>query len=618
MNKKTISFIILFAIIVFGLYFNIIYNLSTNWDDPGLINNPDNYSLTSANLKRIFTITASSTYQPVRDFSYILDYIVAPDNPVLAIHIHSIILYFFMILATWLFLSELFKTFSVEKNKAFLWTSFSILIFAVHPIHVESIAWLYARKEPLLGLFTMLSLWAFIKARVKNTDYYILCGIFLLLAILSKPTAFVVPAFMLVLDICLQIEHPQRKYWIKRGVFFLVAFVVVVPLSVWFVRMMMDVGGVKPWHGGTFWTNLLAVSQIFVEYISLYAATVYYSADYPIKLYSSLSDWQAWVYIILNLFLIGFAVYALFRRWYLITIFIALHYIFILPVSHIFPINNILQDRYALIPSLSWCVLLGWIITTLWYKRLSNSRFSENFPQLVAGALLLIVVISYSYMTFEQTNVWKNSFILWEHVLRKYPNSSSANVNMAAILIDAEQYEPAKQLCYMAIIEKPYDYLAISNMALAQMSLKEYKNAIHNYKIALDLKPDLINARIGLANCYLETGDIDKAYRLFQTITDNGDYSKASFGAFLYSRRALVAWKMGNKDEASYFLKKADISMVTNNKILQDITLAATSMGDMTLTMSSYYKLLQTLKDPKEIAVVKARIEDLKLKIPKE
>lgn len=618
MNKKTISFIILFAIIVFGLYFNIIYNLSTNWDDPGLINNPDNYSLTSANLKRIFTITASSTYQPVRDFSYILDYIVAPDNPVLAIHIHSIILYFFMILATWLFLSELFKTFSVEKNKAFLWTSFSILIFAVHPIHVESIAWLYARKEPLLGLFTMLSLWAFIKARVKNTDYYILCGIFLLLAILSKPTAFVVPAFMLVLDICLQIEHPQRKYWIKRGVFFLVAFVVVVPLSVWLVRMMMDVGGVKPWHGGTFWTNLLAVSQIFVEYISLYAATVYYSADYPIKLFTSLLEWQTWVYIILNLLLIGFGVYAIFRRWFLISIFVALHYIFILPVSHILPINNILQDRYALIPSLSWCVLLGWIITTLWYKRLSNSRFSENFPQLVAGALLLIVVISYSYMTFEQTNVWKNSFILWEHVLRKYPNSSSANVNMAAILIDAEQYEPAKQLCYMAIIEKPYDYLAISNMALAQMSLKEYKNAIHNYKIALDLKPDLINARIGLANCYLETGDIDKAYRLFKRITDNGDYSKASFGAFLYSRRALVAWKMGNKDEASYFLKKADISMVTNNKILQDITLAATSMGDMTLTMSSYNKLLQTLKDPKEIAVVKARIEDLKLKMPKE
>ncbi len=211
------------------------------------------------------------------------------------------------------------------------------------------------------------------------------------------------------------------------------------------------------------------------------------------------------------------------------------------------PINNNLADRYALLPSLSWCVLLGWIITALWYKRLTASRFSENFPQLIAMALLFLILASYSYMTYRQTFVWKNSVTLWEHTLRKYPNSNSANVNMAAILIDVGQYEAAKQLCYMAILEKPYDYIAISNMALAQMGLKDYKNAIHNFNVALYLNPDLINARIGLASCYLKTGEANQAYKFFRKITDSGDYRKAGFSGLLYSRQALAAWKIGKK-----------------------------------------------------------------------
>jgi tetratricopeptide (TPR) repeat protein len=163
----------------------------------------------------------------------------------------------------------------------------------------------------------------------------------------------------------------------------------------------------------------------------------------------------------------------------------------------------------------------------------------------------------------------------------------------------------------MAIIEKPYDYFAISNMALAQMSLKEYKDAIHNFKIAIDMKPDLINAKIGLASCYLDTGDIQKAYDLFKSITDGGNYSKAGFGALLYSRQALASWKMGKKDEAIKYLTMADISKVNNQKVLQEIAAISTSMGNKAFALSSYKKLLPVLTNSSNIADVKAKIATL-------
>jgi protein O-mannosyl-transferase len=639
MNKRVILFVILLAAIVLGLYFNIFHNEPTNWDDPGLILHPERYILTPDNIKRIFTITSTSTYQPVRDFSYVIDYTISSGNFVHAAHIHSIILYFLQILATWLFLLELFKAFSVNRDKASLWAGISTLIFAVHPVHVEAVAWLYARKEPLLGLFTMLCFWTFLKARMSPFDalipskktgnissagehekpkpvlsgwvYLLLSFVFMMLAVLSKPTALVAPLFMIVLDICLQLHKPQKKYWVRRGVFFLAAFIVVLPLSLWLVSMLMNVGGVKPYHGGTFWSNLLAVSQIFIEYISLYAATLYFSADYPIKLYTGILQWQAWIYLFLNIGLVGFAVYALITCRYLITIFIMLHYIFILPVSHFFPINNILADRYAMIPSLSWCVLLGWILSTLWNKRLANSRLSADFPRLVAVVIMFAIMISYSYMTYSQTFVWRNSAVLWEHTLRKYPNSSSANDNMAAVLINSGEYNLAIKLCLNAILDKPYDYIAISNMAFAQMRMKDYKNSIYNYKVALNFKPDLTNAEIGLANCYLETNDIKNAYNLLKKITDNGDFSKVSFGALLYSKCALASWKMGKKDEAAKFLNIADISKVTDMSVLQEIALTATSMGDKTLAVSSYKKLLPILKNPKKVVEIQASISKL-------
>jgi tetratricopeptide (TPR) repeat protein len=611
MKKRFLFIIIILSFLILGLYFNIIYNEPTNWDDPSLIQNTSNYVFTGYNLKRIFSITSLATYQPIRDFSYVLDYNIAPGVPVLAMHIHSMILYFFMMVATWFFLLEFFRAFGVEDKKAFLWASVSAIIYTVHPVHVESVAWLYARKAPLFGLFSMISLWAFVKAKTGSGIYYTASVIFLVLAVLSQPTALVIPTVMLLIDIALQLHKPQRGYWVKRGVFFLAAFLLVVPFSIWLVKMQFSVGGIKPYHGGTFWTNILAVSQIFIEYISLYAFTVYYAADYPIKLYTSLSEWQSWLYLSLNIILIGAAVFFIIKKRYIFPLFVAWHYIFVLPVSHLFPLSQNLTDRYAFLPSLTWCVLLGYIFTWLWFKRLKDSRFSENFPALVAAGMLFIILSSYSYITVRQTMIWRNSQTLWENTIKKYPGSISGSTNLAQIYIKQGRYEDAQLVCFNSLEFAPYNYEAISNMALAQMMMKQYDNAINNFNVALKLSPDLKSAKIGLFNSYFGKGDYKNAYATYNIMLSKEDFRTSTLAPLIFSRQAVSAFRLGYMEQANSFMKKAIGSTQYYSLGFADIALAANSMGDKRLAVYSYKKLLPELKDQKEIDRVKNKISKL-------
>jgi tetratricopeptide (TPR) repeat protein len=610
-HRRT-AFIILLGILVFGLYFNIIYNQPTNWDDPALVQNPQNYALKIDNIRRIFTITDTGTWQPVRDLSYVIDYTLLPSDPVLAMHIHSILLYFFMCLAVFMFLYELLSALGKDDRTAFLVSAFSTIIFAVHPVHVETVAWLYARKEPLLGLFTMLSMWAFVKARKGHPAYFAASAVALVLAVLSKPTAIAIPAAMLTVDIAIQLHNPERGFWKRRTIFFVLILLFVLPFTFWFMKMISSSGGVKPYHGGTFAKNMLAVSQICIEYIRLIALNVDFVADYPIRLYTSPKDWHAWIFVFINLVLISSAIVFLITRRYVAFIFTAWYYIFILPVSHIFPISQTLADRYAFLSSLSWCVLPGYLVAFLWQKRLTYKKLSPNVPALAAFVILAMIVSAYSYMTYRQTSIWRNSQTLWENTVARFPNSNSANVNLSVIYIGQGRYEAAQQLCVNAIKNLPYDYFAISNLALAQMLMGQYDNAIHNYKEALKLSPDMDRAQMGLANCFWQKGDWKTSCNIYLILLKSG-FDLKSYGheGLVLSRLAFAADKMGNRAESDRLLEMGYASLKGQPEFLVSIAEIATSLGRKDIAAHAYNSLLPAIKNPGYRAKIESRLKNL-------
>jgi tetratricopeptide (TPR) repeat protein len=611
--RSPLAISILLSLMVIALYFNILDNQPTNWDDPVIFTKEALHGLTWENLKAVLAIHSGSTYQPVRDLSYMIDFSLWGEKLVVfGMHLQSIILYILMVLACYAFLRELLSAFNDDPTECYLWASLTAVLYAVHPVHVESVAWLFGRKEPLLGIFTFLSLWAFIKGRIGSWKYYVLSAASLLLAILSKPTALFVPGAMIMLDIVLQARRRDPSFWKKRLMLYIPIFVVVLPMIMRLFTMMHTVGGIKPYHGGNFWTNLLAVSQILISYISLIGFTINYAADYPIPLYTNLSSWQPWVFLGLNMLLIGTAVWAFFRKRYLYSFFVGWYYLFLLPVSHIFPISQTMADRYALLPSLSWCVLLGYLFTRLWHLKLKRNIFSPEFTMALAIGLFSFVTLAYAYMTFRQNDIWQNSQILWEDTLAKYPNSSSANVNLSAIYIHQGRFREVQDLCITAIKALPYDYLAISNLALAQMMMKQYDNAIHNYKQALNLKPNLREARMGLATAYWEIKDYKNTYLMYdKLVKENIPWTTHHRTTSLY-RLGYAAWKLGKTQEARDYLALAEPGMMKDKFLLSDLAGTYTSMKDMNKAYELYLSLYPMLDDGDAKTKLKALLDALR------
>ncbi len=609
-----ISSLIILGSLIFTLYYNTLDNSPTNWDDPALFTYPYIHGFSHENLKHVLTFQKGMTYQPIRDISYMIDFSLWKGNPIYGMHFHSIVLYCLMVFAAWIFLVTLFKAFNSDESFAFTWATISTFIFAVHPGHVEDVAWLYARKEPLLGIFSFLSLWLFIKGRSRNPLFSLASFLFLVLAILSKPVALVVPAVMIMIDLVLQKINPVRGFWRKRLLLYVSMFILVVPLMVRLVHMLSSAGGIQPHHGGNIWNNLFAVSQIFISYISLIGFSLTYTADYPIQLYPGSQYWQAWAYLFVNLVLLGSAVGSFFKGRYVYTLFVAWFYIFLLPVSHLYPLSQIMADRYFLMSSLSWCVLLGYIITWLWYKQLTHSRLSPDFPRLISITLFAIIICSYASMTIKQNDVWQNGQTLWEHTLARYPHSNPAIVNLSNIYISQGHFSKAIPLCMQAVRGMPYDYMALSNLALAQMLMGQVDDAIQNYKQVLAIPhSDSDRASLGIANAYWEKHDMANVYNSYINLMRSGfNPDTASYGSFIYYRLGYAAWKLKKKDEAECSLNKSYKLAWQYPPVLKGLAEVYTSMGNTWMANVSYQNLLNFTKDKQSRAAIQSEITKLK------
>ncbi len=611
MDRSTRIFFLILALLIGVVYAGAINNEPTNWDDPALFNRAAIRGFSAENIEQVMTLHKNSTWQPLRDISYMIDFQLGGDDQVQVVrimHIHNILLYIIMVFCLWLFLRELLRAFEVPDEQAWLWAVITTLIFAVHPVHVESVTWLYARKEPLVGIFTLLTVWGFLRGREGHWAYYILSAVCLVLATLAKPVALAIPGVLIVLDFALQRQAPDEKFWRHRLPIFLPIMIFALVMIWRLVAMMFSAGGVKPWHGGDPWNNLLAASRIFIGYIELIAFRGRYAADYIIELYADYRLWQAWAFVGLNLLIIGSGIWAFFRKHLIYAVFVAWFYLLLVPVSHILPINQILTDRYALLPSLSWCVLLGYLLMRI--IKFKNERISEGFPRLIGYLLAGFTIGIYSLLSMGQNMVWQNSQSLWENTIEVTPNSSSANVNLSVIYIHQQRYEEAIELCLRAVERLPYDYLAIGNLALAQLMLGQHEHAIHNYAQAIKLKPDQFQSWLGLAHAYWAQGDYQKVYETNMHLANSFSAGGPRQAALTYYRLGYAAWKLGRLDEALSSFERAAAHAAAQPQLWQALGDVYSSMGYSAKAVENYKKLLQLELTPELRSYLEQRIID--------
>ncbi len=546
MGRSQIFTLCLLAALVTGLYLNSLYNQFTNWDDAMIYANSQIRSLSWENIQRIFTYVKGSTYQPVRVLSYAMDYHFWELNPV-GYHVTNI--FFYILTCIMVFLTIRHLSASLRENASSdsheRVALFGGFLFAAHPVHVEAVTWLAARKEVLQGFFFFLAFYLYLRGRERiGRDRIVYFGLVLfgfLLAVLSKPSAIVFPGVILVYEIA-QRKNSWMEFVKGHWLFFALSILISIIFASILLKVMSDAGGVKPYRGGTFFNNFLISFYTFFYYLKLLLVTTNYSAAYAITISSPILAPRTFIFIGMTIVLIGLSFWSL---KYTRTIFFSFFFFLItlLPYLNIIPISTILADRYLFIASFSFSFLLG-IVFDKFYTY-TTKRFSVGFFKLLATGLFIFLLIGYSFITIRQNKIWENSYTLWADAVEKSPGSNTANALMGVVYMDLGMDEKALEYLEKAVQILPYDYQSRNNLGIVYTNLGKPEKALKELLSAIYLMPEDDSIRINLSVYFQKQKEYKKAEEVLKYLL-----SKRPKDAQLHFRLGILYKDAGEHEAA--------------------------------------------------------------------
>jgi tetratricopeptide (TPR) repeat protein len=540
-----------------GLYLNSLDNLFTNWDDQMIYSNWQIRSLGWENICKIFTYIKGATYQPVRVLSYAVDYYFWGHNP-LGYHITNIFFYILTCIMVFLTLQTLSsslrdKASSISHQRVAL---FGSLLFAAHPVHVEAVTWLAARKEVLQGFFFFFAFYLYLKGREsagKRRLIYLGFTLFsILLATLSKPSAVVFPGIILVYEIA------QRKNkWIdfikSHRLFFGLSIFISAIFTFILIKVMLDAGGVKPYRGGTFFNNFLISFYAFLYNIKLLIFSINYSAAYTIPVSNPIISLKTFTFVGITFLLTGLSIWSL-KKTKVIFFSFFFFLVSLLPFLNIIPISTLLADRYVFIASFAYAFLLGILFDRFYNYR--QRKLSEGFFKLLSVSIFLLLLAGYSFATIGQNKVWQNSYTLWSDAVEKYPGSNTANALMGVVYMEIAMDQEAVKYLEKAVEILPYDYQSRNNLGIVYGRLNEYGKAFKELMTAIWLQPENDNMKINLAVLHQRMGEYDKAEEIMKLLI--GKFPESGIYHF---RLGMIYKEAGRYDAAvSEFLKSSELA----------------------------------------------------------
>ena len=450
-----------------------------NFDDPQYVrDNPHvRQGLTARSVAWAFTSGDEANWFPVTRLSYLLEGQLfgntsAPPHAVNAmLHAAAALLLFAFL----------------RRATGSRWPSaFVAAVFALHPLHVESVAWVAERKDVLSACFWFLALWLYARyAEQPNAARYLGVAAAFALGLMAKPMIVTLPFVLLLLDAWPLGRWRTRSWgalmWEKAPLFALSAASAVVTFVV--QRRGGAVDSLDSFPVG------LRLENALVSYVMYIAQTLWPSRLAAVYLRPvSLPFWQP---ALAGLAIAGVTVLALNRRreypyvavgwfWYLGTL---------LPVIGLVQVGSQARaDRYMYVPMVGLAIMAAWGAADM------AKRWPAMRPMVatLAGAACAAMMA----VTWIQIGYWRNSVSLWEHAIAVTSDNSMAHYNLALAFSELPgRRQDAIEQFEATVAEKP-DYAPAHNKlgnALAE-TRERLPDAIDEYRTALHLKPDYTDA----------------------------------------------------------------------------------------------------------------------------
>jgi tetratricopeptide (TPR) repeat protein len=469
-----------------------------NYDDPAYVYaNPHILSgLTLESLKWAFTAVVAANWMPVTLISHMLDcQLFGVDSG--AQHLVSLFIHA---------LSTLLLFFALRRATGAPWPSaFTAFVFALHPLHVESVAWIAERKDVLSAFFWFLALYFYVRyAERPNLRDYLLVAAFFTLGLMSKPMLVTFPFTLLLFDVwpLRRAARFPKLLLEKIPLFVLSAAAAVATYLVqgsagaihtppFALRLANAVVSYAIYLGQLFWPSALAVlypypkslpgGEIAIAAIVLAAITAL-----------ALRFWKTCPYLAIGWF------------WYLGTL---------VPVIGLIQVGDQSRaDRYTYVPMIGLAMMLAWAAADLLSKR-------PQMKSAIAG-VAAIACLAMIALTWIQIGYWENSGSLFEHTLAVTAENVHAEVNLGSYLMSLPGRAPeATPHIETAIRLDPNLPEAHSDLgSLLVNTPGRLADAIAEFRTAVRLKPDYAVSHDNLANALAAAPDhLPEALAEFKT-----------------------------------------------------------------------------------------------------
>jgi protein O-mannosyl-transferase len=483
--------------------------------------------LTRKGIVWAFTHVHSANWHPLTWLSHMLDcqlYGLHPGGH----HLTNVIVHTATVIALFLVLRQMTGA---------LWRSaFVAAVFAIHPLRVESVAWVAERKDVLSGLFFMLTLGAYVRyARHPwSSARYGLVVLLFAMGLMCKPMLVTLPVVLLLLDYwpLQRTESEGRLVLEKLPLLALSAASGVATL----LAQTGAMPSIKSFSLPVRLANALASCMVYLGQMVWPAGlAVFY--PYP---HNGLPPWEV---ALAGTLLAGLSAVTLWQRrkqpwllvgwiWYLVML---------LPVVGIMQVGSQAHaDRYTYLPQIGIYVAVTW-----WVAQWQVSR-------MVLGGLMTAVLVVLMVCARQQTAYWQNSETLWTHTLACTTDNDIAQNNLGNALRQIGRLDEAITHYQNALLIRPDYAEPHNNLGSILGQLGRTDEAIAQFQMALQINPDFAEARYNLGNAFLRKGKVDEAITYFQeALQSKPDFAEA------HNKLGNALQQRGRLDEAIAHYQKA-------------------------------------------------------------
>jgi tetratricopeptide (TPR) repeat protein len=459
-----------------------------NLDDPTYVaaNVRVQQGLTWENVKWAFSTYYFSNWHPLTWLSYLADCELFGTNPRamhrvnLGWHVANVLLLFGLL----------------KRATGTTWPSAIVAaLFAVHPLHVESVAWISERKDVLSTFFWITSMWAYceyVKARCAGwyTAAVVLCA----LGLMCKAMLVTLPFALLLFDL-----WPLRRFdlsapdWLRRVARLVVEkmpFFALAAVTGFFTFVAQQTG-----ESVISFEPLSLSGRIENAFISYarYLAKTFWPTELAV-FYPHPGDWPAMQFVVSLVLVAGVSTATILyiRRhpflftgwfWFLGTL---------VPVIGLVQVGGqSIADRYTYVPSIGLFVAVVWLVR----------RAAARLPVAALASVATIVLFVCAVLTHRQSTLWRDSVTLFTHAARVVPPNSVVLNNLGAALLEAGRTSEAEEAFNRALELDPEDAWALGNTGNSLLRAGRIDEALLQYRKALDAKPNTpqLHLNAGLA-----------------------------------------------------------------------------------------------------------------------